>query len=304
MRRNGSRGPSRRWMLPYRMDQEDCSMADPVDQSLTLRLWTDVVRRARLGRTTKAVALMLATYADNDGSRVFPGVARLAVDCELTYNVIQTALKSLRAAGLIEVVRKAVRRRHADEYRLILADDVLDRIDVLTPAQIADAAEVLATQRRGRPRPAAKRRIDEVLPATEQAPHPGTPGAGDTDGQGLHPTASGAASSAAPPAAPHGDVHAASPAPHGDVQLHPTALPPTVHGPIHHSHHPSDNAVRADLAVVAAGDEPMSDALHVRCVHGLDGRTGLRCPACGRGLGAGGSDAGASRPTLRLVRSA
>ena len=278
-------------------------MADPVDQSLTLRVWTDVVRRARLGRTTKAVALMLATYADNDGSRVFPGVARLAVDCELTYNVIQTALRSLRTAGLIEVVRKAVRRRHADEYRLILAVDVLDRIDVLTPAQVADAAAVLAEQRRGRPRPAADRRIDD-LPAADQAPHPGGPGADGTDGQDLHPTASGAASSPAPPAAPHGDVHAATPAHHGDVHLHPTALPPTTHGPIHHTHHPSDNAVRTDLAVVAAGDELTSDAADGRCVHGLDGRTGLRCPACRRGLGAGNSDAGTSRPVLRLVRSA
>ncbi|WP_426502581.1 hypothetical protein ACPPVO_33715 [Dactylosporangium sp. McL0621] len=55
-------------------------MLEHADASITLRQWLDVVRRARLGRTPKAVALMLATYADNDGRRVFPSVTRLAVD--------------------------------------------------------------------------------------------------------------------------------------------------------------------------------------------------------------------------------
>jgi hypothetical protein len=128
-------------------------MAEAVDQPITLRQWVDVMRRARLGRTTKAVALMLATYADNDGTRVFPGVARLSVDCELTYNVVQGALKALRDAGLIQVVRRAARRGRADEYCLILAPDVLDRVDVLTPAQVGTAAVALADRRRGRYRP-------------------------------------------------------------------------------------------------------------------------------------------------------
>lgn len=103
------------------------------DDYATLRQWTDVVRRARLGRTVKAVALVLATYADADGTRVYPGVARLSYDAEVNYNTAKGALKALRDAGLI---RKVGRRGDADVYRLVLAPDLSDRCDVPTPAQV------------------------------------------------------------------------------------------------------------------------------------------------------------------------
>ncbi|MFG2042257.1 helix-turn-helix domain-containing protein [Dactylosporangium sp. NPDC048998] len=281
-------------------------MAEPVDQSVTLRQWIDVVRRARLGRTAKSVALMLATYADNDGSRVFPGVARLAVDCELTYNVIQNTLKVLREAGLIEVVRRAARRGQADEYRLILAADVLDRIEVLSPARVADAAAKLAAQRRGRYRPAVSA-ARAAPPEPDRALHPAAPGADRSTGLGLDPGTLGAADEGRQTAAPHGDGRTQWAAPHGDVHLHPAASPPTTHGPNHNPNHLSGEAVRADVAVVGAGEtaSPAGRAVGDRCVHGLDGRTGIRCPACRRGLLAHTADDVASdRPLLRLVRSA
>ena len=59
------------------------------DDGATVRQWTDVVRRARLGRTTKLVAFLIANYADSNGTRVFPGIARLSIEAELTYNVVQ-----------------------------------------------------------------------------------------------------------------------------------------------------------------------------------------------------------------------
>ncbi|GAA4259780.1 helix-turn-helix domain-containing protein [Dactylosporangium darangshiense] len=279
-------------------------MAEPDDESVTLRQWTDVVRRARLGRTTKAVALMMATYADNDGSRVFPGISRLAVDCELTYNVVQSALRTLRAAGLIEVVRKASRRGQADEYRLILAANILDRVEVLTPAQVATAAADLAGHRRGRYRPAtpAARSADELRPDL----HHTAPGAGADGATDLHTSARGAGHFDRHRAAPHGDVPTAAAAPHGTVHLHPTASPPTTHGPQHHPHHPNDSAVLPDGAVVgdveAAAPGRASDG---RCAHGLDGPTGVRCPACRRNLPVQPSvDGAAGRPHLQLVRSA
>ena len=107
---------------------------------MTLRQWTDVVKRARLGRTVTLVALTLATYADSDGTRVFPGNARLAVDCELTYNVVQAAMATLRRAGLIELVKRAGRRGTANEYRLTLHPDLLERVEVLSPAAVVAAA--------------------------------------------------------------------------------------------------------------------------------------------------------------------
>ncbi len=285
-------------------------MAEPADESVTLRQWTDVVRRARLGRTVKAVALTLATYADNDGTRVFPGVARLAVDCELTYNVVQSALSTLRAAGLITVVRRGSRRGQADEYRLILATDILDRVEVLTPTQVADAASKLAERRRGRHRPARAAAPTDAAPdETHDNLHPAAPGAAGPDGQSLHHGPLGAGGASPAVAAPHGVSDEPAPAPHGGVHLHHTALPPTTHGPNHTDHHPNDDvALRTDVAVVEASDRgsPAEVPASQRCEHGLNGSTGIRCPACRRDLGGrlGGEDSMAGRRRLRLVRSA
>jgi hypothetical protein len=117
------------------------------DSGACVREWTDVVRRARLGRTTKLVALLLANYADSDGTRVHPGIARLAVESELTYKVVQAALSALRRAGLIEVVRAATRRGHSDEYRLTLGVDLLERVEVLSPAEAALRIERIRSER-------------------------------------------------------------------------------------------------------------------------------------------------------------
>jgi hypothetical protein len=117
-----------------------------LSEHTTLRQWTDVVRRARLGRTVKAVALVLATYADADGTRVYPGVARLSYEAEVNYNTAKTALKALRDAGLI---KKVGRKGDADEYRLILAEDLADRCDVPTPAQVTLELEALRGLKRG-----------------------------------------------------------------------------------------------------------------------------------------------------------
>jgi hypothetical protein len=285
-------------------------MTEHDDEPVTLRQWTDVLRRARLGRTVKAVALTLATYADNDGTRVFPGVARLAVDCELTYNVVQGALAKLRAAGLIVVVRRGSRRGHADEYRLILAADVLDRVEVLTPTQVVDTASILAERRRGRYRPTpADTGVDPMPDDAHDDLHPTAPGAADSDAQGLHPGASGAGRASPVVAAPRGVGSEPAAAPHGDVHLHLTALPPTTHGPNHNLNHPNDGvAVRTDLAVVGAcpPGEPTAHVSASRCEHGLDGNTGIRCPACRRDLHGlhGECDSATGRPRLQLVRSA
>ena len=106
--------------------------------------WVQIVRRARLRSTVKLVALVLATYADKDGRRIFPGVARLAVQSGVSYSTVRAAIAVLRRAGLIELVRRGARKAHrADEYRLILAEDVLERVEVLTPDREAVLIEEL-----------------------------------------------------------------------------------------------------------------------------------------------------------------
>lgn len=106
-----------------------------VEEEPFVRTWVRTVRRIRLGRTVKEVAIMLATYADPDGSRVHPGVARLSYECELSYTSVKSALRALRKYGLIVKVGK---KGDADDYHLILHEDLLERVDVPTPSQ-ADA---------------------------------------------------------------------------------------------------------------------------------------------------------------------
>ncbi|MCW2768522.1 MAG: hypothetical protein JWO11_4481 [Nocardioides sp.] len=98
--------------------------------------WNAVVRRARIGRERKAAALVVSSYAHANGTGIHCGVARLAVDLEVSYSTAKRTLAWLRKVGLIELVRVGNRRRNlSDEYRLILGPDVLEKIDVLNPAE-------------------------------------------------------------------------------------------------------------------------------------------------------------------------
>lgn len=115
-----------------------------------------LVRRARLGKTVKAVSFAIAHYADANGRRIFPGVARLAWECEMNYNTVQSALRRLRDAGLIERTRRAVRRgarsarQRADEYRLIIGPDLFEKVEVPSPAEADLAIDRLAKSKEGK----------------------------------------------------------------------------------------------------------------------------------------------------------
>lgn len=126
-----------------------------MDNGARVNDWLGVVRRARLGKSAKLVALMIATYANPDGTHVFPGIARLAVQCELDYRTVRRALALLRDQGLVEVSQRGARRSgKSDEYRLILAEDLLERCDVPTPAAETLAVERLRQRSTGQERPA------------------------------------------------------------------------------------------------------------------------------------------------------
>lgn len=157
----------------------------------TARMWTDVVRRARLtgvvrgvrkdsllaGDTVKAVAMTLASYADPDGTRVFPGVARVATDCEISYQIAGRCIAGLRELGLLKLVRRAKRRgarterERADEYRLTLPADLLDRIVVPTPSEYrAKVTKLDETHRRRGPGVTQSSPEPSVLAVTQSSP--------------------------------------------------------------------------------------------------------------------------------------
>jgi hypothetical protein len=150
---------------------------------VTVREWTDILARIRFGTVAaagknysaariKLVAHRLATYADSDGSRVRPGIARLALDLEIDYRTARDTLALLRRLGLIHLSRGSTRRGHADEYRLTLPLDLLDRddLDVWTPTRHATELQRLREIHRGASR--TRDRHPDRHPPRPAAPAP------------------------------------------------------------------------------------------------------------------------------------
>jgi DNA-binding transcriptional ArsR family regulator len=97
--------------------------------------WERCLRRLALGTPTKAVALMLASYADRDGGNIHPGVDRLAANLECHERTVRRHLTRLAELGLIEKTfsgSSAGRRRLADCWALTLPADPATSIG-LTP---------------------------------------------------------------------------------------------------------------------------------------------------------------------------
>ena len=143
------------------------------DHGAKVNTWLGVVRRARCNATTKLIALLLASYADADGSRIYPGAARLAVQSGHSYRTVQRELAQLRAMGLIEAMPRAGQRRGwKSGYRLILAADLLDRCDVPTPATEDAAVGAVQSRERDRVRKhrGKHRRDDETTRHLDGAP--------------------------------------------------------------------------------------------------------------------------------------
>lgn len=236
---------------------------------ITLRQWTDVVRRARLGRTVKAVALVLATYADADGTRVFPGLARLSYEAEVNYNTAKLALKALRDAGLIE---KVGRRGDADMYRLILAADLADRCDVPTPAQVELELNALRGIKRGSYVPKQKAVGGEDLRPVSLA-------ADTNGGTNLRPDSRAADSDVCGPF----DVPQTESAARFTVSLRPVNLAATTHEGVTEETTHSDASFVTDRTLSAREPEtsPAADVIDLearraslspaKCPHGLKG---------------------------------
>lgn len=133
--------------------------------------WESIVRRTRLtgvipgtgrrgkdGRATrgglaaitvKAVALAYASYADDKGRQVRPGDATVAVDLECGIKTVRAVKTLLLGLGMLQSVRPASRGR-AEEYRLTLPVDLLERLEVLTPGQHQLAAQDVRQSARGK----------------------------------------------------------------------------------------------------------------------------------------------------------
>ncbi len=93
--------------------------------------WERTMRRVRADKpATQHVAFVLATWADPDGSRVRPGIARLVLVTRLSERTVRRALEWLRDEEFILKVKHGNRHaREADEYRLSIPSDIFERWD-------------------------------------------------------------------------------------------------------------------------------------------------------------------------------
>lgn len=160
-------------------------------EAANVREWTDLVRRARLGRTVKGIAFLLATYADSDGSRVFPGLARIAVAAEVDYKTAKRAVADLVRCGLLEKVRAHPGRRgRAEEYRLCFDEESMSaNLVVLSPDEFVTAVQTVRDKNRrkstGVPRPRTE--ADDIDDDTES--EVGSTGNGVPPNDGVRGTA-------------------------------------------------------------------------------------------------------------------
>lgn len=138
------------------------SQPGPPDERARVRDWTDLMRRIRFhpvkvagkvvtSATVKAVAASVADYSDGNGTRVFPGLARIAVDLEKDYRTVMRAMQRLVDVGLLRLVRAGTTRGNANEYELTLPVDLFDRedIEVWSPARYEAEVRRVADENRG-----------------------------------------------------------------------------------------------------------------------------------------------------------
>ncbi|WP_327587068.1 hypothetical protein OHA25_08655 [Nonomuraea sp. NBC_00507] len=147
--------------------------------------WVRILRRAELGfgagkkrigsNVVQHVAMMACTYGNPDGSRIRPGLQRLARVCRLDPETVRRCLTRLRELGLFRRVfegSKAGRRGGlSDEYQLDIPHDIAERVAMLDP----DEHELIVPEGVEPP----PMRAPRTKPAA--APTDGSPGAAPGD---------------------------------------------------------------------------------------------------------------------------
>lgn len=289
-------------------------MTDQANQEhATVREWLDLLARCRFGTVKvsgktitssriKQVAGRMANYADSDGTRVRPGLPRLAVDLEISHDTAGRAVQVLHRVGLLTLVRAGARPGHADEYRLTIPVDLLEHLTVLSPAQQLLEMEQIRRDTRGRYKP----RTPEPDPEPTDLHLPQGPADPDVctspeDPQesALHlPQGPADSPDAVAPAPPPGSAET-RPAPPSGSDLHLPQGPATDHGPSHNYDLPTegDHRSKPPGPRPPEAEEPDSDLAEVD-----EPSTATRgCPDHGPAFSAGNRPDG--RPACPLCRA-
>lgn len=99
--------------------------------------WERIIRRLIIPAPVKGTALLLATYADADGSRIFPGIARLIRVSGKSDRQVRRDIQWLTEHGLLLTVFHG--NRHAGQckvYRLTVPQDVTERLPMVDPNEL------------------------------------------------------------------------------------------------------------------------------------------------------------------------
>lgn len=124
--------------------------------------WEQVFRRIVVPqriRATKGIGMMLASFANADGTKIFIGEEGVAGLCQVGKSTVNPCMKWMRDQYLIYRVSHGVTvkgRRLADEYRLCCPSDWETRFTLL-PANGRDMDLVLPKPRRANPKPLGSR---------------------------------------------------------------------------------------------------------------------------------------------------
>ncbi len=78
------------------------------------------ILRSRLPTRARHVAMVMALYADSDGTNIYPGVDRLRRDTWMSRATVMRAIAVLRDEGVLEVTRPGGGRGKPTIYRLVL----------------------------------------------------------------------------------------------------------------------------------------------------------------------------------------
>jgi biotin operon repressor len=84
--------------------------------------WIELVARCKLPASRKSVAIMLASFANADGTNTYPSLPKLAVMAGLTQNRAREHVQALEAIGLLICVKRGGGRRNPSVYRLVRPD--------------------------------------------------------------------------------------------------------------------------------------------------------------------------------------
>jgi hypothetical protein len=245
-------------------------------EAASWRNWTNLLGRIRFGKqqvagktlsglVIKAVAGRLSSYADRDGSRVRPGIARIAIDLETSHTTVRNAITVLERVGLLRLEVKASRRQAA-VYQLVISAGLIEEAVLWSPDRYADEIRILSMKYQGR------------------GPVEGSPTPTGSANDGVSPTPQESVIEEVD--LPNADAVGSGKSANADAVgcLSPTRTGSAInHGPIHNSDQPPNEDVRTDLAVVCARDRAQNaipvDLASRRCRHGRSTRQCDQCPA-------------------------